>query len=92
MIGSSWRTTLSGVLLAVGTALFGAHVAGVVELANWVLVMAIVLQAAGGGLIGVVARDNKVTSEQAGVGAGEGLRGFAELTEGFGQLAGIATG
>lgn len=56
----SWKTTLAGVLAAVGTYL-AANEAGVVHTIGQLLV------GAGPLLIGLFARDNNVSSEQAGI-------------------------
>ncbi len=54
---ASWKTTLGGVLLAVGTFLLGVS--------EW-HVLGGCLAAAGSALLGAYARDNNVTSKQAG--------------------------
>ena len=57
----SWKTTLGGILLALGTPL-----AGLVE-ESWVKYVGIGLMTLGGLLVGVQARDHNVSSEDEGV-------------------------
>lgn len=59
----SWRTTLGGIAAALGSALMGAHEAGAPK---WVSLAGYVLSAFGVALLGAAARDNNVTSKQAG--------------------------
>lgn len=65
---SSWKTTTAGVgaiLIAIGSAMSAQFDSDPATVADWGAVIAAVI--AGIGLI--FARDNKVTSEQAGAGA-----------------------
>lgn len=65
---SSWKTTAAGIgaiLVAVGSALTATFDADPATVADWGAVVAAII--AGVGLI--MARDNNVTSEQAGAGA-----------------------
>lgn len=57
----SWKTTLGGIMLAIGTPL------STVTTPNWVHLLGLSLTTAGGLLLGVSARDNNVSSEQAGI-------------------------
>lgn len=61
---SSWKTTAGGVAAALGSALTAAHTFGGVP--QWVGAIGVALSAAGVAWIGFVARDNTVTSEDAG--------------------------
>lgn len=64
----SWKTTAAGIgaiLVAVGSALTATFDADPTTVADWGAVIAAII--AGAGLI--LARDNNVTSEQAGAGA-----------------------
>jgi len=56
---TSWKTTLGGILLAVGTPLAAAG-------EGWVRALGIVLASLGGLLAGVSARDNSKSSEDVG--------------------------
>lgn len=58
----SWRTTLGGVVAAIGSVLTVA-----VGVPHWVNVAGSALSAIGVALLGVTARDNGVTSKQAGL-------------------------
>jgi len=64
----SWQTTVAGILTADGLALVGLHEGGAIELPKWLIIAAYVLAAIGAGWTGQAARDNKVTSEEAGAG------------------------
>ena len=63
----SWKTTVGGILFALGTPLATAG-------EGWVQMLGAILVGAGGLLIGVMARDNDRTSEDAG--AKRGVRRF----------------
>lgn len=68
-MGSSWRTTTAGIgaiLIAIGSALAAQFDADPATVPDWGAVIAAGI--AGIGLL--FARDNKVTSEQAGAGTG----------------------
>lgn len=56
----SWKTTLGGILLGIGTPLAGAG-EGIYK------TIGLILATIGGVLLGVTARDNKVSSEDVGV-------------------------
>lgn len=60
---TSWKTTLGGSLVTVGTALTAAHMFG--GMPSWLGACGAALTAAGGVWLSF-ARDNHVTSEQAG--------------------------
>ena len=60
ILGKSWRTSLGGILLALGAPMATAG-------EDWVAGIGTVCMILGGLLVGVNARDNKVTSEKAGV-------------------------
>lgn len=57
--------TIGGVMAAVGSALMGAHVAGT-EMPQWLIITALVLNAAGTALMGMTARQSNRTSEDVG--------------------------
>lgn len=57
----SWKTTLGGVMLAIGTPLAN------VTSPNWVHLLGLALTTAGGLILGASARDNNVSSEDAGL-------------------------
>lgn len=56
----SWKTTVGGVLLGIGTPLAGAG-EGIYK------TIGLILATIGGVLVGVAARDNNVSSEAAGI-------------------------
>jgi hypothetical protein len=58
----SWRTTLGGVVAAIGSVLTVA-----VGVPHWVHLAGATLNAIGIALLGATARDNEVTSKQAGL-------------------------
>jgi len=55
----SWKTTLAGILLGIGTPMAAAG-EGIYQ------IIGVILASVGGLLLGVAARDDKVTSEAAG--------------------------
>lgn len=60
LFGPSWKTTLGGILAAVGLGLRHAPIANAGDWADCIT-------AVGVGLIGLSARDNNVSSERAGI-------------------------
>ena len=69
---TSWKTSLGGLLAMVAAALdmLPDHAGG----AQWIKPYAPFLAALAAGIIGLAARDNNVTSEQAGLNLGQGRR------------------
>lgn len=65
----SWKTSLFGLMAAIGGGIVGAYATGIItadELPRWVKTAAVLMSIVGGSGLGFFARDNNVTSEQAG--------------------------
>lgn len=65
---ASWRTLVFGLLTAVGGAILGAYTTGLIDpgsLPVWIKSIAVLMTVIGPAGLGVVARDDKVSSEEA---------------------------
>lgn len=63
--GTSWQTTIGGLLAAVGIAVLGLHANGT-AMPDWVVEIAPILGVIGAAMAGITARDNGVSSKDAG--------------------------
>jgi hypothetical protein len=62
---TSWKTTVGGLLTAIGGAVLGSEIAIGFSPPQWVSLLALIAAAAGPVLLGGAARDNGVSSEEA---------------------------
>lgn len=61
---TSQRTTIGGIITAVGAALLGAEAAGIQHVPDWLKLCGLILSAVGPVILGTQARQGNVTSEQ----------------------------